>query len=60
LLVKDVTIIANSSGLIVLRLTDKQALLISAATVKDSLWLTMRPSIKATNSVQVGAVGSLG
>lgn len=60
LLAKNITIIANSGGLIVLRLTDKQALLITAATLKDSLWLTMRPTVKATNSVQVGAVGSLG
>jgi Flp pilus assembly protein CpaB len=60
LLAKDVTIIANTAGLVVLRLTDKQALLVTAATGKYSLWLTMRPTVKATNSVQVGAVGSVG
>jgi Flp pilus assembly protein CpaB len=59
LLAKDVTIIANSAGLLVLRLTDKQALLITAATVGDTLWLTMRPTVGATNSIQVGAVGSI-
>jgi Flp pilus assembly protein CpaB len=58
LLVKDVTIIANNSGLVVLRLTDKQALLVTAATGKDALWFSMRPTINATNSVQVGAVGT--
>jgi Flp pilus assembly protein CpaB len=58
LLVKDVTIIANNSGIVVLRLTDKQALLVTAATGKDALWFSMRPTIKATNSVQVGAVGT--
>jgi Flp pilus assembly protein CpaB len=60
LLAKDVTIIANTAGLVVLRLTDKQALLVTAATGKYSLWLTMRPTVKPTNSVQVGAVGSVG
>jgi Flp pilus assembly protein CpaB len=60
LLVKDITVIANSAGNVVLRLTDKQALLVTAASGKYSLWLTMRPTIKATNSVQVGAVGSAG
>lgn len=60
LLIKDVTIIANSNGLVVLRLTDKQALLVTAATTKYSLWLAMRPTIHATNSVQVGSVGTVG
>jgi Flp pilus assembly protein CpaB len=60
LLAKNITIIANTSGLVVLRLTDKQALVITAATSTDSLWLTMRPTVKATNSVQVGTVGTLG
>jgi Flp pilus assembly protein CpaB len=60
LLVKDITVIANTGGNVVLRLTDKQALLVTAAAGKYSLWLTMRPTIKATNSVQVGAVGSAG
>jgi Flp pilus assembly protein CpaB len=60
LLAKDVTIIANTNGLVVLRLTDKQALLVTAATGKFSLWLTMRPTVKPTNSVQVGAVGTVG
>jgi Flp pilus assembly protein CpaB len=60
LLVKDITVIANTGGNVVLRLTDKQALLVTAASGKYALWLTMRPAIKATNSVQVGAVGSAG
>ena len=60
LLAKNVEIIANTAGLVVLRLTDKQALLVTAATGKYSLWLTMRPTVKPTNSVQVGAVGSVG
>jgi Flp pilus assembly protein CpaB len=60
LLAKDVMIIANTNGLIILRLTDKQALLMTAATGKYSLWFAMRPTVKATNSVQVGAVGTAG
>jgi Flp pilus assembly protein CpaB len=60
LLVKDVTIIANTAGIVVLRLTDKQALLVTAASGKYSLWFAMRPTVKGTNSVQVGAVGTAG
>lgn len=60
LLVKDVTIIANTDGIVVLRLTDKQALLVTAATGKYALWFAMRPTVNATNSVQVGAVGTAG
>jgi Flp pilus assembly protein CpaB len=60
MLVKDVTVIANSGGIVVLRLTDKQALLVTAATGKLSLWFAMRPTVNATNSVQVGAVGTAG
>lgn len=61
LLIKDVTIIANTNGIVVLRLTDKQALLVTAATTKYALWLAMRPTLnKATNSVRVGSVGSVG
>ncbi len=60
LLLKDVTIIANSGGIVVLRLTDKQALIVTAASAVDTLWLAMRPTINATNSIKVGAVGSVG
>ena len=60
LLMKDVTIIANSGGLVILRLTDKQSLIVTAASAVDTLWLAMRPTINAKNSVQVGAVGSVG
>lgn len=60
LLIKDVTIIANSQGLVTLRLTDKQALLVTGATSKYTLWLAMRPTVNATNSVPVGSVGQVG
>lgn len=60
LLLKDVTIIGNSGGLVILRLTDKQALVVTAATTNHTLWLSMRPTLKATNSVKVGTVGTDG
>lgn len=57
LLVQNIPILSNSAGLVVLRLTDRQALLITAATGTDSLWLSLRPSLKPKDSVQVGSVG---
>ena len=58
LIAQNVPVLANANGVVVLRLTDRQALLVTAATGKGSLWLSLRPSIKAKDSVQVGAVGS--
>ncbi len=57
LLAQNVTILDNSGGLVILRLTDRQALLITAATGTSSLWLSLRPSINAKNSIRVGSVG---
>ena len=57
LLLQNVPVLSNAGGLVVLRLTDRQALLITAATGTYSLWLTLRPSLKGTDSVQVGSVG---
>jgi Flp pilus assembly protein CpaB len=58
LLLKNVEIISNSGGLVVLKLTDKQALIVTAATVNHTLWLALRPTIDAKNSIRVGTVGS--
>lgn len=58
LLVQDVPVLANSAGIVVLRLTDRQALLVTAATANYSLWLSLRPSLDAKNSVKVYSVGS--
>ena len=55
---QNVTVLANAAGDVVLRLTDKQALLLSAATRHGSLWLTLRPAHGAKDSVQVGSVGT--
>jgi len=61
LLLQNVTIIANASGLVVLRLTDKQMLIVTAATDANyALWLAMRPTVHAKDSVKVGTVGSIG
>lgn len=61
LLLADVMIIANANGLVVMRLTDKQMLIVTAATDAGySLWLAMRPTLNAKESVKVGSVGSLG
>jgi Flp pilus assembly protein CpaB len=60
LLLKNVTIIENKGGLVVLRLTDKQALVVTAATTNHTLWLAMRPTVNATSSVKVGTVGADG
>lgn len=55
---QNVTVLENSQGLVVLKLTDKQALLATAATTKGSLWLSLRPALKASDSVKIYAVGS--
>lgn len=57
LLAQKIPVLSNSGGLVVLRLTDRQALLMTAATGKFSLWLSLRPSLKAADSVRVGSVG---
>lgn len=57
MLLQNVPVLDNAGGLVVLKLTDRQALLITAATGTYSLWLTLRPSLNAKDSVQVGSVG---
>ncbi len=56
---QNVTVLENQQGLVVLKLTDKQALLLTYATTKGSLWLSLRPALKARNSIQIYAQGSL-
>lgn len=57
MLLQNVPVLSNAGGLVLLRLTDRQALLITAATGNYSLWLSLRPALKASDSVQVGSVG---
>ena len=58
MLIQNAPVLANAGGLVVLRLTDRQALIVTAATLTSSLWLALRPSIGATNSVKLYAVAS--
>lgn len=59
MLVQDVEVLANSGGVMVLRLTDKQSLLLTAATGKDALWLSLRPVRGAKQSIRLGDQESL-
>jgi Flp pilus assembly protein CpaB len=49
-----VEVLANSGGDVVLRVTDRQALIIAGASDNSKIWLTLRPSIGARSSTQVG------
>lgn len=56
-LFQDVTVLENQGGNVVLELTDKQTLLLTAALQRGvTLWLTLRPASGATNSVHVGQI----
>jgi len=55
---QNVPVLQNAQGLVVLKLTDKQALLLTAATTKGSLWLSLRPALNAKSSIKVNSVGS--
>lgn len=57
LLAQDVTVLENQAGVVVLRLSDRQALLVTAATGVSSLWLSLRPALSSSDSVPVGSVG---
>jgi len=58
LVAQNVTVLENEAGLVVLKLTDKQALLLTGFTTKGSLWLSLRPAIKAKDSIRVYSQGA--
>ena len=58
MLAQDITVLANSGGDVVFRVTDKQALVLTAASAETQLWLSLRPPAGARSSVGVGAVGN--
>ncbi len=58
MLAQDVSVLANSGGDVVLRVTDKQALEIASASDNTKVWLTLRPAIDSKDSVSVGSRGS--
>ena len=58
MLAQNVSILANTNGDVVLRVTDKQALQIAAASDSMKIWLILRPPTGAQVSVPVGAKGN--
>ncbi len=54
---QNVSVLENKLGLVVLKLTDKQALLVTAASTQGSLWLSLRPALNANNSIKIYSVG---
>ena len=54
LLAQNVTVLANAGGDVVLRVTDRQALMLASATGVSSLWLTLRPVNGGKDSIRVG------
>jgi len=59
MLAQNVPILANTGGDVVLRVTDKQALQIAYASDNTKIWLTLRPTVGAQQSVGVGATGTV-
>jgi hypothetical protein len=57
-LAQNISVLANTGGDVVLRVSDRQALQLSAASDATKLWLTLRPSTQAAQSVQVGSKGT--
>jgi Flp pilus assembly protein CpaB len=57
-LAQNLSVLENSGGDVVLRVTDKQALQISAAADSTKLWLVLRPPTGAQESVRIGSKGT--
>jgi Flp pilus assembly protein CpaB len=58
LVAQNVTVLENLGGLVALKLTDKQALLLTGFTNKGSLWLSLRPAINAKDSIRIYSQGA--
>ena len=58
MLAQDVSVLGNTGGNVVLRVTDRQALQISAASDSTKVWLILRPPTGAQDSVHVGSKGT--
>lgn len=54
-LAQNITVLSNSAGDIVLRVSDKQALTIANASDNAKIWLTLRPPVQAQQTVTVGS-----
>jgi Flp pilus assembly protein CpaB len=55
---QNVTVLENVQGLVVLKLTDKQALLLTGFSGRGSLWLSLRPALSAKDSIRLYSQGS--
>lgn len=53
-LAQNVSVLANTGGDVVLNVTDKQALAMATASDNNKIWLTLRPSTGAKQSVKIG------
>jgi Flp pilus assembly protein CpaB len=52
---QDVPVLANAGGDIVLKVSDSQALVMAGASDGSKLWLTLRPSSGAKQTIQIGS-----
>ncbi len=57
-LAQNVSVLANTGGDVVLRVTDRQALQISSASDATKIWLVLRPPTGAQDSVRIGTRGT--
>jgi Flp pilus assembly protein CpaB len=57
-LAQNLSILENTGGDVVLRVSDKQALQISAASDSTKIWLVLRPPTGAQQSIRVGSKGT--
>lgn len=57
-LAQNLSVLENSGGDVVLRVTDKQALQIASASDSTKIWLVLRPPTGAQESIRVGTKGT--
>ena len=52
---QNVAVLENAGGIVVLKVTDAQALELAGSSDNSKLWLILRPPTGATESVRVGS-----
>jgi Flp pilus assembly protein CpaB len=57
-LAQNLSVLENSGGDVILRVTDKQALQISSAADSTKIWLVLRPPTGAQESIRIGSKGT--
>jgi Flp pilus assembly protein CpaB len=55
LVAQNITVLANANGDVVLRVSDKQALVMANSSDDSKIWLTLRPPAQAQQSITVGS-----